>query len=69
MSGTKTEVNAQATHKCSFYGASNVEVAGVLIAGPAYPSVKSVSFSALILSFDMQKRPINQRHKFRGIYA
>ncbi|HFS1553488.1 TPA: ClpX C4-type zinc finger protein [Klebsiella pneumoniae] len=34
MSGTKTEVNAQTTHKCYFCGASNIEVAGVLIAGP-----------------------------------
>ncbi len=33
---------------------------------PAYPSVKNVSFSGLILSFNTQKRPINQRHKFRG---
>ncbi len=34
MSGTSAEVNIQPTHKCSFCGANNIEIAGVLIAGP-----------------------------------
>ncbi|MBT1806035.1 hypothetical protein KKZ73_20645 [Enterobacter hormaechei subsp. xiangfangensis] len=33
MSVTSTEVNIQPTHKCSFCGKTNLEVAGVLIAG------------------------------------
>jgi hypothetical protein len=68
MSGTKTEVNAQATHKCSFAGRAILRL-GVLIAGPGVSICQNVSFSVLILSFNTQKRPINQLHKFRGIYA
>lgn len=34
MSGTNVEVNTHPTHRCSFCGVTNIEVAGVLIAGP-----------------------------------
>lgn len=33
MSATSTKVNIQPTHKCSFCGKTNVEIAGVLVVG------------------------------------
>lgn len=51
MSGTKTEVNAQATHKCSFCGASNIEVAVVLIAGPGVSICQKCVFQCVDIVF------------------
>ena len=51
MSETKTEVNAQATHKCSFCGASNIEVAGVLIAGPGVSICQKCVFQCVDIVF------------------
>ena len=51
MSGTETEVNAQATHKCSFCGASNIEVAGVLIAGPGVSICQKCVFQCVDIVF------------------
>ncbi|EPM0570760.1 ClpX C4-type zinc finger protein [Klebsiella aerogenes] len=51
MSGTKPEVNAQATHKCSFCGASNIEVAGVLIAGPGVSICQKCVFQCVDIVF------------------
>ncbi|HBV4276585.1 TPA: hypothetical protein MIU95_26290 [Klebsiella pneumoniae] len=51
MSETKTEVNAQATHKCSFCGASNIEVSGVLIAGPGVSICQKCVFQCVDIVF------------------
>ncbi|EPO7769383.1 ClpX C4-type zinc finger protein [Klebsiella aerogenes] len=51
MSGTKTEVNAQATHKCSFCGASNIEIAGILIAGPGVSICQKCVFQCVDIVF------------------
>ncbi|MGE2951334.1 ClpX C4-type zinc finger protein [Klebsiella pneumoniae] len=51
MSETKTEVNAQATHKCSFCGASNIEVAGVLITGPGVSICQKCVFQCVDIVF------------------
>ncbi len=51
MSGTKTEVNAQTTHKCYFRGASNIEVAGVLIAGPGVSICQKICLSVVDIFF------------------
>lgn len=51
MSGTKTEANAQATHKCSFCGARNIEVAGVLIAGPGVSICQKCVFQCVDIVF------------------
>ncbi|HBR2017059.1 ClpX C4-type zinc finger protein [Klebsiella pneumoniae] len=51
MSGTKTEVNVQATHKCSFCGASNVEFAGVLIADPGVSICQKCVFQCVDIVF------------------
>ncbi|MBO2029046.1 hypothetical protein J4734_02810 [Klebsiella pneumoniae] len=46
----KTEVNAQATHKCSF-AERNIEVAGVLIAGPGVSICQKCVFQCVDIVF------------------
>lgn len=51
MSGTGVEVNIQQTHKCSFCGVSNVELTGVLIAGPGVSICQKCVFLCVEIVF------------------
>ncbi|AYY51608.1 TPA: hypothetical protein L0163_000740 [Citrobacter freundii] len=51
MSVTSTEVNIQPTHKCSFCGKTNVEVAGVLVAGPGVSICQDCVFLCVEMVF------------------
>lgn len=51
MSATSTEVNIEPTHKCSFCGKTNVEVAGVLVAGPGVSICQECVFLCVELVF------------------
>ncbi|ENY6099347.1 ClpX C4-type zinc finger protein [Raoultella ornithinolytica] len=69
MSGTNVEVNTHPTHRCSFCGVTNIEVAGVLIAGPGVCICQKCVFLCVEMVLNTPKRPKSQRHKFRSIYA
>ncbi|MCI7949268.1 hypothetical protein GOY59_01900 [Klebsiella pneumoniae] len=56
MSVTRVEVNIQPTHKCSFCGASNVEVAGVLIAGPGVSICQKCVFLCVEMVFQYAEK-------------
>lgn len=51
MSGTSTQVNIQPTHKCSFCGVTNIEVLGVLIAGPGVSICQKCVFLCVEIVF------------------
>ena len=51
MSATSTKVNIQPTHKCSFCGKTNVEVAGVLVAGPGVSVCQECVFLCVEIVF------------------
>jgi len=51
MSATSTKVNIQPTHKCSFCGKTNVEVAGVLVAGPGVSICQECVFLCVEIVF------------------
>ncbi|EOW0204839.1 ClpX C4-type zinc finger protein [Klebsiella pneumoniae] len=51
MSGTSAEVNIQPTHKCSFCGVTNIEVSGVLIAGPGVSICQKCVFQCVDIVF------------------
>ncbi|HBQ1905223.1 TPA: hypothetical protein L9X69_003430 [Klebsiella pneumoniae] len=51
MSGTSAEVNIQPTHKRSFCGVTNIEVSGVLIAGPGVSICQKCVFQCVDIVF------------------
>ncbi|EKB75785.1 ClpX C4-type zinc finger protein [Klebsiella pneumoniae] len=51
MSGTSAEVNIQPTQKCSFCGVTNIEVSGVLIAGPGVSICQKYVFLCVEIVF------------------
>ncbi|ENZ0431535.1 MULTISPECIES: ClpX C4-type zinc finger protein [Klebsiella pneumoniae complex] len=51
MSGTSAQVNIQPTHKCSFCGVTNIEVSGVLIAGPGVSICQKCVFLCVEIVF------------------
>lgn len=51
MSGTSAEVNIQPTHKCSFCGVTNIEISGVLIAGPGVSICQKCVFLCVEIVF------------------
>ncbi|HHX3383876.1 TPA: ClpX C4-type zinc finger protein [Salmonella enterica] len=51
MSVTSTEVNIQPTHKYSFCGKTNVEVVGVLVAGPGVSICQKCVFQCVDIVF------------------
>ena len=51
MSATGIEVNIQPTHKCSYCGKTNVEVDGVLVAGPGVSICQECVFLCVEIVF------------------
>ncbi|HBM2776597.1 ClpX C4-type zinc finger protein [Enterobacter cloacae] len=56
MSATSNKVNIQPTHKCSFCGKTNVEVAGVLIAGDGVSICQECVFLCVEIVFKHSAR-------------
>lgn len=52
MSANSTGVNIQPTHKCSFCGKNNVELSGVMIAGPGVSICQECVFLCVEIVFE-----------------
>ncbi|MFG1049649.1 ClpX C4-type zinc finger protein [Salmonella enterica subsp. enterica serovar Chicago] len=62
MSVTSTEVNIQPTHKCSFCGKTNVEVVGVLVAGPGVSICQKYVFQCVDIVFKYAEKTNDPTH-------
>ncbi|HBQ6199094.1 TPA: hypothetical protein MYN45_001566 [Klebsiella variicola subsp. variicola] len=56
MSEASAQVNIQPTHKCSFCGVTNVEVSGVLIAGPGVSICQKCAFLCVEIIFQYAEK-------------
>ncbi|HAT2600275.1 TPA: ClpX C4-type zinc finger protein [Citrobacter freundii] len=56
MSATSTNVNIQPTHKCSFCGKTNVEIAGVLVVGDGVSICQECVFLCVEIVFKHSAR-------------